>query len=1298
MALRRSNSIKIVSSDAGEAATVAVRVRPLSKREKKNGGVLCVQTESNSSIAITNANNQQKRSFQVDQTYWSASGFTQDPTTTLYIPQEEVYADQKKIFSHGGVPLVDNLFSGVNSYHVAYGETGSGKSFSTFGQRANRGLAQLCCEDIFKRIVELNNDRKYEVTVSMLELYNEKVQDLLRPPTRRVKGGLRVRESDKAGVFVEGLKKHPVADFPALTKKIREGVSNRTMASTLYNSASSRTHVIMTVELTQRFIKNNQMEHRKATLTFVDLAGSEKAVKAGQNKDRFAQATAINQSLTALRSVLFALATGNRAKKTSVPYRSSMLTRLLHNALGGNARTYFLFTLSPSSTCYEESLGTLRYAELAKKMRCNPINNQDSQSHLLEELKTENDRLRRLLVQHQGKPPANDEIEQDIEQWEEELRANELAIAEISQTWEEKVAAAEREAEAEQDANSPTNENMADFDEDEDEEDAPEILAQPQQAHGLTINAPRMSISPFITTNGPTTAETSFGEADKSSGNQLSLPTVAKPVTRRSISNGERLPQLSNINEDPQLSGRLVFNIARGVLTAGKKTADNRPDIVLAGLGIELKHCKFINEDNRVTLEVEPSASENTLVNGKRVIGSRGLRHGDRLMLGTNYVFLFKNPAREDEKESGSIAIDEIDWEFAQKEVALASGLTVDSGDSAEADADALIRAEEAEQKLKELELKAKAERDQQQKLLDQQRIEYERRIEQLENEKSYKRKTITIQIKGEQTPQSAVQAIDEAVRLLDEEMKNKEIALARELEIQQRKIETDLKEKEKLIQSQIKKEQETLDEIEQKRGRYDMSYLDPILTKMLPMVHEGNLIAKELSKKFAFKLKIITNLSADVGKSPLTTLKNQTKKGEVIVDVHSTDDDNNWVWDCEKFETRLLFMRELLNNYEETKQIEDLSQENDPFWDPPTSHLIGHAHIYLKPLGYKIEIESDVSIVNSEGQRVGSLHIAILPNSNSDGNDSDEEEFVDSPADLLGQKLDFSLNISHATGLPEKYSNWVYCRYKFFLDETYETPAQTVKSTQPQFNYTKNFVIHPVTESFLKYLDQDAINIEIFGYADAAIKQSQNVVAAKSKPTETLTQRLSGVSGIQTLGRLTIDSLLDDIEEGDADAEIASPKAAQSVHRRSSIENLKIVNGAVLYNEIGSGTKSPLLPPTQPVINKNKARKFSISIPSPAKDDSVSSPRSPRKSNTRPLLESSPTTAPSSTSASPAAMPRNGGRNSLTTTTTMQRRPDGSIVVNTDTFVSTVPTAAEKDKSPKTHSSSSKSKACVIL
>jgi len=163
--------------------------------------------------------------------------------------EDDKYYDQQRVFECMGIEILNNAWEGYNCCLFAYGQTGSGKSYSMVGYGKNKGIVPISCDEIFNRIKKNTGTQKvFEVYVSMLEIYNEKVQDLLVPVQKRPQTGLKIRESKAIGVFVEALSKHPVTSYEEIAKKTDDGYENRTIGTTLMNATSSRAHTIICIE------------------------------------------------------------------------------------------------------------------------------------------------------------------------------------------------------------------------------------------------------------------------------------------------------------------------------------------------------------------------------------------------------------------------------------------------------------------------------------------------------------------------------------------------------------------------------------------------------------------------------------------------------------------------------------------------------------------------------------------------------------------------------------------------------------------------------------------------------------------------------------------------------------------------------------------------------------------------------------------------------------------------------------------------------------------------------------------
>ncbi|KAG0145092.1 hypothetical protein CROQUDRAFT_671993 [Cronartium quercuum f. sp. fusiforme G11] len=532
------------------------------------------------------------KSFAFDHSYWSACA-----------KDEPGYASQQTLYEDLGVDLLDNSFQGYNSCIFAYGQTGSGKSYSMMGYGEDRGIIPLTCSALFDRIQEKEQTEPnvtYTVEVSFMEIYNERVRDLLNPKN---KGNLRVREHPSLGPYVEDLSKLAVQSYANVETLMDEGNKARTVAATNMNETSSRSHSVFTLLLTQR--RNDTTTglagEKVSRISLVDLAGSERANSTGATGVRLKEGAQINKSLTTLGKVISALATagggGGKKKKAEehVPYRDSVLTWLLKDSLGGNSKTAMIAAISPAD--YDETLSTLRYADQAKKIKNKAVVNEDPNAKLIRELKEELSTLRTRISSGGGVgedtydvtlPPEKQIVTYQTKSGEiktvtkaalqEQLEQSEKLMTEVAQTWEEKlvktqVVQKEREAALEE--------------------------------LGITIEK-----------------------------NNVGVYTPKK------------MPHLVNLNEDPLMSECLIYQIKAGTTMVGNTETDQPCDIRLSGRNILPQHCHF--ESDRETGKVLLYAHENapTMVNGQRLSpdAPKKLKSGYRVILGDYHIFRFNHP------------------------------------------------------------------------------------------------------------------------------------------------------------------------------------------------------------------------------------------------------------------------------------------------------------------------------------------------------------------------------------------------------------------------------------------------------------------------------------------------------------------------------------------------------------------------------------------------------------------------------------------------------------------------------
>ena len=282
-------------------------------------------------------------------------------------------ATNDDVFAECAAPLVKHCLDGYNCALMAYGQTGSGKTHTMMGNFEKKVLG------IVQQVVTSLHDALsgQGITTSFMEIYNEKVYDLLTDTDKQAGIPKRVREDKENGAFVENLTCMDIEKVQDINRALELGFKRRAVASTMMNHSSSRSHAIVTVYIKQRDDLKNSIRISKISL--VDLAGSERQSATGSSGDRLIEANNINRSLSALGDVINALSkhppsdsTSSSASSSSssvegfIPYRNSTLTWILKDSLGGNCRSALLATISPNADSYNESFSTLRFVERAR--------------------------------------------------------------------------------------------------------------------------------------------------------------------------------------------------------------------------------------------------------------------------------------------------------------------------------------------------------------------------------------------------------------------------------------------------------------------------------------------------------------------------------------------------------------------------------------------------------------------------------------------------------------------------------------------------------------------------------------------------------------------------------------------------------------------------------------------------------------------------------------------------------------------------------------------------------------------
>ncbi|XP_077388014.1 kinesin-like protein KIF3A isoform X2 [Festucalex cinctus] len=372
-------SNKLDKPEVSDNVKVVVRCRPLNQKETAMCHKQAVAVdEIRGTITVNKLETQQE----------PPKTFTFD---TVFGPESK----QLDVYNLTARPIVDSVLAGYNGTIFAYGQTGTGKTFTMEGVRAMpelRGIIPNSFAHIFGHIAKAEGDTRFLVHVSYLEIYNEEVRDLLaKDQTQR----LEVKERPDVGVYIKDLSGYVANNADDMDRIMTLGNKNRSVGATNMNEHSSRSHAIftITIECSEKGVDGNQ-HVRMGKLHLVDLAGSERQGKTGATGQRLKEATKINLSLSTLGNVISALVDG---KSTHVPYRNSKLTRLLQDSLGGNSKTLMCANIGPADYNYDETISTLRYANRAKNIKNKARINEDPKEALLRKFQKEIEDLKKKL-------------------------------------------------------------------------------------------------------------------------------------------------------------------------------------------------------------------------------------------------------------------------------------------------------------------------------------------------------------------------------------------------------------------------------------------------------------------------------------------------------------------------------------------------------------------------------------------------------------------------------------------------------------------------------------------------------------------------------------------------------------------------------------------------------------------------------------------------------------------------------------------------------------------------------------
>ncbi|XP_026304843.1 kinesin-like protein KIF1A isoform X2 [Piliocolobus tephrosceles] len=1112
---------------AGASVKVAVRVRPFNSREMSRESK-CIIQMSGSTTTIVNPKQPKEtpKSFSFDYSYWSHTS-----------PEDINYASQKQVYRDIGEEMLQHAFEGYNVCIFAYGQTGAGKSYTMMGkqEKDQQGIIPQLCEDLFSRINDTTNDNmSYSVEVSYMEIYCERVRDLLNPKN---KGNLRVREHPLLGPYVEDLSKLAVTSYNDIQDLMDSGNKARTVAATNMNETSSRSHAVFNIIFTQKRhdAETNITTEKVSKISLVDLAGSERADSTGAKGTRLKEGANINKSLTTLGKVISALAEmdsgpnkNKKKKKTDfIPYRDSVLTWLLRENLGGNSRTAMVAALSPADINYDETLSTLRYADRAKQIRCNAVINEDPNNKLIRELKDEVTRLRDLLYAQglgditdtstvPGGPKYMSDLENNnlnrggtVNEAPDPLSTVTNALVGMSPS-SSLSALSSRAASVsslhERILFAPGSEEAI-----ERLKETEKIIAELNETWEEKLRrteAIRMEREALL-------AE--MGVAMREDGGTLGVFSPKKT------------PHLVNLNEDPLMSECLLYYIKDGITRVGREDGERRQDIVLSGHFIKEEHCVFRSDSrggSEAVVTLEPCEGADTYVNGKKVTEPSILRSGNRIIMGKSHVFRFNHPeqARQERERTpcAETPAEPVDWAFAQRELLEKQGIDMK---------------QEMEQRLQELEDQYRREREEATYLLEQQRLDYESKLEALQ--KQMDSRYYPEVNEEEEEPEDEVQWTE------------------RECELALWAF--------------------------RKWKWYQFTSLRDLLWGNAIFLKEANAISVELKKKVQFQFVLLTDtlyspLPPDLLPPEAAKDREMRPFPRTIVAVEVQDQKNGAThyWTLEKLRQRLDLMREMYDRAAEVPSsvIEDCDNVvtgGDPFYDRfPWFRLVGRAFVYLSNLLYPVPLVHRVAIVSEKGEVKGFLRVAVQaisadeeapdygsgvrqsgtakisfddqhfekfqsescpvvgmsrsgtsqeelrivegqgqgadvgPSADEVNNntcsavppeglhlDSSEKTALDGPLDAaldhlrLGSTFTFRVTVLQASSISAEYAD-IFCQFNFIHrhDEAFSTePLKNTGRGPPLgFYHVQNIAVE-VTKSFVEYIKSQPIVFEVFGH-----------------------------------------------------------------------------------------------------------------------------------------------------------------------------------------------------------------------
>ncbi|CAI2380488.1 unnamed protein product [Moneuplotes crassus] len=548
---------------------IAVRVRPFNDREQGEDNIIFMD---GGKCSIKDPKSGGIKNFHFDKCIWSHDSAGRTLETNEHV------------FESLGKELLENVYAGYNASIFAYGQTGSGKSYSIEGYPPDSGLLQRICEAIFERKSQLESqdeNNSVTVNVSYLEIYNEKLKDLLDPTEKQLK----VFVTKKTGVSVRNLSTAYSDSYEDIVSLLADGKKLRIVASTNMNKTSSRSHAVFTLHYMEKSMKDGKKQIIRSKINIVDLAGSERQASTGATGQRLKEGSNINKSLTYLGVVIQKLGENCKGSKNFIPYRNSQLTHLLSESLGGNSKTIMIAALSPAALNYDETLSTLRFAQNVSVISTKTSANVDEEAATMQKLKNEIAELKAYIEKLKtGEKAAINEVENDL---------TSEAPTETTDAVEDKIVESEEAMKDIMKKLMSMNKSKGDLL--NDRENFDKIRLNALQEAGISSSA----------------------------GGQLNAD--------------EDAISLVNISDDPSISNCLVYVMQKG---ENKLGTDIKNKFVIKGLGVGENHAALNNYEGK-QLFVTPLDPESyrVVINGEQIYQKTELNHLDRIIFGHGNAF-----------------------------------------------------------------------------------------------------------------------------------------------------------------------------------------------------------------------------------------------------------------------------------------------------------------------------------------------------------------------------------------------------------------------------------------------------------------------------------------------------------------------------------------------------------------------------------------------------------------------------------------------------------------------------------